>query len=320
MSVFLPVNFPTPVTGPVGSTVSLSSLLSGAFGENAQFISGAWLAYYGAPALQEWNFQYWDMAAPAVSTWQLNGAAIPAATSTSFNQTFVASANFSNVTVQVGNCIMPNLYMTIEIDRGFGDFVYMEYNLSSVSMATPNMAPAGHAPTAAQLVDTAISMASQFPNTPNNNDCHYIDAIVAAATGAPFPSASQSLNPSENIESGFWRIAYRGVPDQNWEPLTRPGDIVRFDWADPSQPQHTTMILGQLQPGGSIEVYDNIDIRNGVNYIGVHMANYDVQSVPSSVTIYRLTTDDLYLIATTNNAETVLGTTFNDKILAAGGG
>ena len=79
------------------------------------------------------------------------------------------------------------------------------------------------------------------------------------------------------------------------------------------------MILGQIQPDGRIEVYDNIDIRNGANYIGQHMANYDAYSVPASVTIYRLTTDDLYLIATTDNAETVLGTTFNDNILAGGG-
>jgi Ca2+-binding RTX toxin-like protein len=79
------------------------------------------------------------------------------------------------------------------------------------------------------------------------------------------------------------------------------------------------MILGQLQPDGRIEVYDNIDRRNGVNHIGRHMADYDTKSVPASVTIYRLTTDDLYLIATTDHAETVLGTTFNDKILAAGG-
>ena len=228
MAVFLPANFPTPVVGPVGSAVPLSSLLSEAFGDNAQFITGAWLAYYGAPTLQEWNFQYWNMAAPVVSTWRVNGVTIPAATSASFNQTYVGPSDFASVTVQVGNNIMPSLYMTVRIDRGSGDQVYMEYNLSSVSMATPYMAPDGHAPTAAQVVDTAKSMASQFPGTPNNNDCHWIDAIVAAATGAPLPSASSSLIPGENREGGFWRIAYRGVPDQNWEALTKPGDIVRF--------------------------------------------------------------------------------------------
>src|SRR5262245_18862515 len=133
MSVFLRENFPTAMIGPVGSTVSLSSLLSDAFGDNAQYITGVWLAYYGAPTLQEWNFQYWNMAAPALSTWQVNGTTIPAATSGIFNQTFVASSNFANVAVQVGNNIMPNLYMTVRIDRG-ADFVYTQYNLSPVSM------------------------------------------------------------------------------------------------------------------------------------------------------------------------------------------
>ena len=314
-TTYLQMNLPVAAIGSEASTISLNSLLTASFGSNVQYITGVWLAYYGAPTLQQWNFQYWDMASPTVSRWRVNGTDTTAATANSFNQTYISNQNFGTVSLVLGDVIMPNAYMTVKTDNGGIDAVYSEYSISTVT-ASPNLPATGQAPTAAQIVATAISFDQQYPATLNSNDCHFIDQIVAAATGAPLNHNTQSLVPSQNSEHGFWRIAHRGASVSNWFSLTQPGDIVRFDWADPADSQHTTLILGNVQPDGTVEVYDNINARIGGTYIGRHFADYDRYSSASTVTIYRLTTDNLYLIQTTSAGETVLGTTFNDRIEA----
>lgn len=101
MSVFPHANFPIPVIGPVRSALSLSSLLSQAFGENAQFIAGAWLAYYGEPILQERNFQYWRMNASYVlaATQEIErldaaGTAAINLTGNEFGRTLISNVGF----------------------------------------------------------------------------------------------------------------------------------------------------------------------------------------------------------------------------------
>jgi Ca2+-binding RTX toxin-like protein len=320
---FISAGFPTSVFGSVGSTVSLTSLLDDAFGDNVQyltdeFVTGVWLTYWDSSFMQDNDWGFLDPASPSASTWRINGTPITPWTESNPVQTFVSASDFGNVDVQIGNCIATNLFLTIRIDNLEGQEVYIQNEIASASMSTPALPPTGHAPTASQLVTTALSMAAEFPDTQAaGNECHWVDLLVSAATGAPGPESASTV-PDENIEWGFWRIAYRGVPDTSWEQLTQPGDIVRFEWAA-DHVQHTTMILGAPQPDGTIQVYDNIDWRGGVQYIGQHMANYDVLSDPATVTIYRLTTDDLYLMQTTDVGELVTGTIFNDYIIAAGG-
>ena len=72
--------------------------------------------------------------------------------------------------------------------------------------------------------------ASFYVNVPNTNDCGWIGDAVAAAAGATMPYQNWSTDPDENVDGGFWRIAYRGSDETNpvsdWSTLVQPGDIV----------------------------------------------------------------------------------------------
>ncbi|WOH48860.1 calcium-binding protein [Bradyrhizobium sp. sBnM-33] len=314
MPTFLRQAFPIALQGSVGTTLSLSSLVTQAFGDNAGSITGAWLGYYGIEAMQAWNFSYVNPASPSISAWRLNGSPIPASTPSSFNQTFVSSAQFATTDVQLGNMFDPQLYMTVRIDNGAPDPVYIQY-VFTTDTAISSPVPVNRAPTATEIVAAARTFVAEHPGILNSNDCHWISMVIGGSVGATMSDASYSLVPTENLEGGFWRVAYRGTAatPSNWLTLTKPGDIVRFDWADPAQPQHTTLITGQVQPDGGVLVVDN----SGT--IHEHVAYYDQFSTASTVTIYRVTADNLYLIETTDASETVLGTTFNDLLRAGGG-
>jgi Ca2+-binding RTX toxin-like protein len=321
-ATFLQQSLAVPLLGLAGSTVSLTTLLGAAFGTNAQGITGAWLAYYDAPTMQQWNFNYWNPQSASVTEWLVDGVPITGSTAASFNQTYLPASSFGSASILVGNVIMPQLYMTVRIDDGTtADEVYVEYSISTVSMNLSAQPPVNRAPTASEIVAAATELAVKFPSLPNNNDCGWISMVIGASVGATMTHQSQSIDPLQNIESGFWRIVHRGTtsPVANWQTLTRPGDIVRFDWADPAQPQHTTLIVGNPRADGTIEVVDNGDYRGATSYVGRHFARYDSASAPASVTIYRVTTDNLYLTRTTSASETVLGTTFNDQMFAGAG-
>jgi hypothetical protein len=125
--------------------------------------------------------------------------------------------------------------------------------------------------------------------------------------------------PTQNVDGGFWRVVYRGSqanPVSNWQTLVQPGDIVRMGWT--AGGQHTTTVLA-VNPDGSIVVYDNADYVNGVEGIGIHTVNYDKKTITGDVTIYRLSTDNLYLQTADSAGDTILGTIFNDKIIGGTG-
>ncbi|WFU66872.1 MULTISPECIES: hypothetical protein [Bradyrhizobium] len=164
MSSFLRQGFPIALQGSVGSTLSLSSLLTQAYGENAGSITGVWLGYYGAATLHDWNSSYVDPSSPSVSTWRLNGSALPISTSTSFNQTFVSAAQFAETDVQLGNMFAPALYMTVRIDNGAADPVFIQYDFTtdtSISLTPPNRAP-----TPSEIVSAAETLVTEHPTSP----------------------------------------------------------------------------------------------------------------------------------------------------------
>ena len=51
----------------------------------------------------------------------------------------------------------------------------------------------------------------------------------------------------------------------------------------------------------------------GQEDIGIHTANYDLATIPTTVTIFRLTTDGYYLINSDNNDEILNGSQFNNE-------
>src|SRR6185369_14491870 len=128
---------------------------------------------------------------------------------------------------------------------------------------------------------------------------HWIAEDIAASAGATFDPNTQNVqNPGLNEEGGFWRIAYRGS-DADWQTKVQAGDIVRMGWQDKADGSpggyHTATVTAGLNADGrhpgQIQVVDN-----GDNIIQEHWVDYDSLTKTGSVTIYRLTTDDKYLI------------------------
>jgi hypothetical protein len=292
-NVFLYEALPVDVVGNVGSEVSLSSILTAAFGSNWGGYTEFWLAYYGANTLAEWDFSYWNPSNPSVSGWLEGGTAITAATASSFNQAFLTSAQVPNYSLQLGNEIAPLVFLTVPVSTGSGtptEYIQYEINVVDPSLQGIPHGPSGE-PTPADIVASAELYAAAYSGVLNNNDCAFIAEDVAAAAGAVLDDAvTESLNPNSNQNNGFWQVVYRGSgpdPITDWQTLVQPGDIVRMGWIGGGQ--HTTIVLS-VNSNGSITVFDNDDYNSlGQEDIGIHTVNYDTETIPTTITIYRLT-------------------------------
>jgi len=186
-------------------------------------------------------------------------------------------------------------------------------------------------PTPGAVVASAKAFNKIYPLVPNTNLCDWIADNVAAGAGASMPLPNQLLDASLNVAGGFWRIAYAGTgpaPLSNWSTLpVQPGDIVRMGWFKPESGAvsgHTTTVLGvvvnnqgQIQ---QIQVYDNIDFVKGSEYIGIHNADYWLNTDPADITIYRLDPNQQYLILGSGLGEMIQGSVFNNLIQPGGGG
>ncbi|MGY3408350.1 hypothetical protein ACVWZV_004463 [Bradyrhizobium sp. GM5.1] len=96
--------------------------------------------------------------------------------------------------------------------------------------------------------------------------------------------------------------------------MVKPGDIVRMDWTDTGPNTfHTTTVLS-VNSDGTMVVYDNPVTGTAINTV-----TYDTRTIPGSITIYRLTTDNHYLINGSDLSETMVGTIFNDEIRPGAG-
>jgi hypothetical protein len=295
---------PLPIALAPQTELSLSSILTQCFGSVPGNIAGAWLVYKSIGDLTNLNFSYWYPSSPSVGTWYVNGSNIGADTST-----YVSNASFGSAIFQAGD------------DIGSFSYIYLGSAWYSMVTVAPNLIdlPAGnHEPTPADVVAAAYRFNNYYGFVDNTNDCHNIAEDVAGSVGATLPYDSGSLDPTQNVDGGFWRVVYRGSqanPVPNWQTLVQPGDIVRMGWT--AGGQHTTTVLA-VNPDGSIVVYDNADSLNGVEGIGIHTVNYDKKTITGDVTIYRLSTDNLYLQAGNVTGETIPGTIFNDKIVGMG--
>ena len=172
------------------------------------------------------------------------------------------------------------------------------------------------------IVASAELFASHYVNVPNTNDCGWIGDDVAAAAGATMPYQNWSTDPDENVDGGFWRIAYRGSDETNpvsdWSTVVQPGDIVRMGWIGGGQ--HTTTVLAK-NADGTLSVYDNMDIVAGQSssVIGIHDADYWTDTIPASITIYRLDPDHQFLISGTDTGEYLQGSVYDNLFQPVGG-
>lgn len=298
---------PKPIFLSSGQSLKLSELLKHEFGINSTSISTVWLYERSTDWLKQNNFSYWQPNNPFLDHWIANGTQItPDQTSKSYNIA-VDSISYSR-----GNNIGPfnSLYF-------FGEWYQVnvvERNVSS------DVAQLGiNCPTAKDIVETARKFASYYLSPPNNNDCHQIAKEVAAAAGAVLPINSGSLDPTQNQDGGFWRIAYRGSDNTaipNWQSLVKPGDIVRMGWASTGNP-HTTTILSVDNLAGTVEVYDNGLYINSISSIGIHTRNIDLKTIAQDITIYRLTTDNYFLTYANKENQTYLGSDYNDLFVSS---
>ena len=248
----------------------------------------------------------------------------------------ITASQINQVTLRVGNQIIdPAQFEALVTSATSGpNSERITYNAWSVDpRIVDSVRRAGFTglPTPDAVVASATAFSQVFGQILNTNLCNWIADNVAVGAGAPMPLPNARLDPTLNVEGGFWRIAYSGAeqdtPVSNWGTLVKPGDIVRMGWFKPeSGPEsgHTTTVLGAVDAGGGITVYDNIDdvTVNGTKqeYIGIHgNAEYWNATDPVDITIYRLDPNQQYLIQGTSLGEIIAGSIFDDLIHSGGG-
>jgi Ca2+-binding RTX toxin-like protein len=311
---------PVAVSGAVGAKVSLLDLLKQAYGDDAGTIQSVNLNYNDAIALAANNLSYWDPAHPVLTRILNNGVDIGGSHNGSFNSVNITADHFKDIQISIGNNIASNVFVTVpeSSNQTTGDFVGHTLNVTALPPALDQHLAANHVPTANDIVHAAELLVKAMPGVPNANDCHNIATAIAASAGATLdPHSGDTDHKIPNEESGFWRIAYDGnAPGavDNWQSKVHAGDIVRMERDDGGV--HTVTVTAGLNAKGEITVVDNFN-----NVISEHSFDYDDNTKPDSVTIYRLTTDGMYLNDQSSDAHgnSILGTHFNDLIKGGDG-
>jgi hypothetical protein len=210
----------------------------------------------------------------------------------------------------------------------------------SIITCDPSLASStlGVAPSPSDVVAAAKRFATDpsLANVKSPNDCCFIAQDVAAAGGATLGDATESNIPADNQAGGYWRVAYRGSDPgaiQNWSSLVQPGDILRIGWEGGGDHSFTVVAVNPTaNSDGShnLRVYDNAttyeliqlhwDTNDGLNTLNESWT-YDAKgaSDPTTVTIYRLTPDHLYLIQGSNTGSWLAGNGLNDDIVGGAG-
>jgi Ca2+-binding RTX toxin-like protein len=308
MAIYLTYAMPMPAIVSPGGAISLTSLLTQSFGGVPAGWGQILLAHASAGYLSSNNFDYWDPHNGALSLWTVNGSLIAYDARVSLPR-----ANFGGTVYHGGNAIGPLSAITVPL--GGADDAFIDYTIYSIPAALMSPTAGNGAPTPQDIVASAHRFNDYYGAVDNDFDCHFIAGAVAAAAGAVFTATGTADvdNTALNIEFGFWRIAYRGTSTgvSNWETLLQPGDIVRFSRGG----FHTYTMLEEVS-SGQWSVYDNT--ASGGD-IGIHTVDPDASTRRDSVTIYRLTTDNLFLINGSNLGDRIDGTIFNDRLVGRNG-
>ncbi len=312
---YLEQSMPVPVIAFRDSKVSLQTIFSQSFGTSTPGFYRITLLLPKHPTNTPTDWKYWGVNSKSslqVSpAWFVNGKPMTTKTYT--------VRDTDKVELLVGNNISSPAQFNARVTRASSG-PEAEIVTYSVWTVDPSVAKAVGStlgrPTPADIVASANSLNSIFPNVPNTNLCNWIADNVAAAAGAAMPLPDAQLDPTNNVQGGFWRIAYTGVgpnPVKNWFGLVMPGDIVRMQWY--SGGGHSTSVLSSLNSDGTITVYDNGD----AGFIGIHNATYEKGTNPAGTTIYRLDPNQQYLIRGSSLGEVIQGSVYNNLFTPGGG-
>ena len=237
MTTFLYEMLP-PEIGAPGTDISLSTILTDAFGAGWDGYTEFSLAWYDAAALSYWDFSYWDPDDPSVSKWLDNGTAIKASTASSYNLTDVTASQVPDFSLELGNDIAPYVYLTVPI----GDDTVIQYEINVVAqgLQAPPSGVDGE-PTPQDIVDEALRYAAAYDNVPNPNDCGFIASDLTAAAGAPLDDAvSESLDPAQNSSARLLARGLSGIGSQSCFQLAErsPAGRRRADGLGSRRPTH----------------------------------------------------------------------------------
>lgn len=330
---------PLTVFATGGNTsVNLLDLLTNVYGDQVSAITNIQVEYRDASFLANAPaprpaFTYWDPANPVVTRVLNNGVDVGGQGATvdssgnavwgAWNPTTLNNADFHNVTIDVGNNIMPNVYLTLEWANNGTDQHFQELAVTTVPGQQTSLAAFDGMVTANDIVTTARAFATAYNGVANANDCHWMATTIAGAAGATLDPATQNvINPGLNEDGGFWRVAHRGSDNavDDWQTLVQPGDIVRMGWTASGGGLggfHTVTVTEALNAAGQIRVVDNtgpLD-ASGNSTIAEHWVDFDGNATEAnSITIYRISLDQHYLVNGSNQSDTIIGSVLGDHI------
>ncbi|MCJ2128571.1 calcium-binding protein [Methylobacterium sp. E-045] len=303
MITYTPASLPVPFFGDPGATIGLRALLEQAYGKEAvSEFTKLQISYATTPGYTP--FSYWNPDAPSATTVLRHGKVLEAdKTYTIFNQ-----SQLDDYSLKAGNLIYANVDIAVKTAAG----QYQDLRLQTVPGELKGQDAYDGVVNPSDIVKAARALAAAEHDVPNGNDCYFIADTIASSAGAPLPNHSYGL-PSQNVEGGYWRIAYRGTAENaDWQSELQPGDVVRLHWWDGGP--HSFTVVSSHNQNGPMEVVDN-----GLDKIAAHWTEYQSKANPEAVTIYRLTDDGLNMINGTTASETLHGTIWSDTIFGMAG-
>lgn len=313
---------PVPLIAPTDSKVSLQTIFSQSFGTSTPGFYSITLLSPEPQANTSADYKYWMNVVPHhkwrglsfTPAWFVNGKQIHPN-----EPRIVRKEEWDKVELLVGNNIDNPARFEAQVTRGSSgpESEIVTYSMWTVDpTVAERVESTPRKPTPADMIAAAHSLDSVFPDVPNTNLCNWIADNVAAVAGAAVPLPDAEGDPADNVEGGFWRIAYTGArpnPVKNWFRLMMPGDFVRVEHLFGGF--HTTTALTRQHPDGTLTVYSN----GGGRFITIHPSTLEKIANPASITIYRLDPNQQYLILGTSLGEVIQGSVYNNLIKPGGG-
>ena len=328
-TIHLQQSMPVPLIAPTGSKVSLQTIFSQSFGTSTPGFYSITLMSPEPQANTPSDYKYWVNVVPHhklrglsfTPAWFVCDNQIPPVCDQipPNEQYIVEPKDYDKVELLVGNNINNPAQFQAQVTRASSgrESEIVTYSVWTVdpTVAKGVESTAGK-PIPADMIAAAHSLDSVFPDVPNTNLCNWIADNVAAVAGVAVPLPDAEGDPADNVEGGFWRIAYTGDrpnPVKNWFRLMMPGDFVRVEHLFGGF--HTTTALTRQHPDGTLTVYSN----GGGRFIGIHPSTLEKIANPASITIYRLDPNQRYLILGSSLGEVLQGSVY-DNLIKPGGG